>query len=95
MGGHNCVSLNESACCLLKLLLEQQQRHTLRVPVCLISRCHFSSYSLVNHLSRSPPCNQLNLVTKLRMLENAVHCRFGLFQKNHVCNQIVWVQTGK
>ncbi len=50
------VSLDESACCLLKLLLEQQQSLSLWVPVCLISCCHFSSCSLVNHLSRSPLC---------------------------------------
>lgn len=62
-GGKNSLSLDESACCLLKLL-EQQQSYTLWVPVCLISCCHFSSCSLVNHLSRSPLCNQLNLVIK-------------------------------
>lgn len=68
---------NESACCLLKLL-EQQQSCTLRVPVCLISRCHFSSCSPVNHLSRSPRCNQLNLVI---WAENATQRRFSQLQK--------------
>lgn len=67
-GGKNSLSLDESACCLLKLL-EQQQSYTLWVPVCLISRCHFSSCSLVNHLSRSPLCNQLNLVIKWKKAE--------------------------
>lgn len=81
-GGKNSVSLDESACCLLKLL--EQQSHTLWVPVCLISCCHFSSCSLVNHLSRSPPCNQLNLVIKWRKLKNAAQRRCRLLQKKHV-----------
>ena len=76
-----CVSLDESAYCLLKLLLEQQQSLTLRVPVCLISCCHFSSRSLVNHLSRSPLCNQLNLVIEWRKLKNAARRRFRQSQK--------------
>lgn len=82
-GGKNSVSLDESACCLLKLL-EQQQSRTLWVPVSLISCCHFSSCSLVNHLSRSPPCNQLNLVIKWRKRKNAAQRRCRLLQKKHV-----------
>lgn len=78
------VSLDESACCLLKLLLEQQQCLTLWVPVSLISCCHFSSCSLVNHLSRSPLCNQLNLVIKWRKLKNAAQCRYRHFQRRHM-----------
>lgn len=51
--------------------------------MCLISCCHFSSCSLVNHLSRSPLCNQLNLVIKWRNLKNAAQHGFRPLQKKH------------
>lgn len=71
------LSLDDSARCLLKSLLEQQQSHTPRVPARLISCCHFSSCSPVNHLSRSPRRNQLNSVIKWRKLKNAAGRGFG------------------